>query len=217
MSRHEVQTSEDDGEGSEAAEAFDFKAELTALIPQLRAFARSLCGDPALADDLTQEALIKAWSARDRFEPGTNLRAWSFMILRNHFYSHRRRAWRQQQWDDAVDDLRLTAPAGQHAQLDLADLERALQTLPDSQREALILVGAGGFSYAEAAAVCGVEVGTVKSRVSRARTTLVERLGGTDRLPARRAVEEIMRSLLEEAASLGRGRAVGALVGLAAA
>jgi RNA polymerase sigma-70 factor (ECF subfamily) len=160
-----------------------FKAGLIELIPFLRAFARSLCGNPEMADDLAQETLVKAWQARDMFAPGTNLKAWLFTILRNQFYSDRRRAWRQAPWDqDAAE--RIPGSAGEQTwAAELSDTARALTSLSDEQREALILVGAGGFSYEDAAAICHCAVGTVKSRVARARKTLIAILEGEDPLP----------------------------------
>jgi RNA polymerase sigma factor (sigma-70 family) len=150
----------------------DFKAELALVIPQLRAFGRSLSGNRDLADDLVQETLMKAWAARSRFQAGTNMRAWTFIILRNLFLSQMRRSRFTGEWDDLTADRLLAAPAGQDRQIELGDVQRALQHLPQSQREALILVGAGGFAYEEAADICGVAVGTIKSRVARGRVAL---------------------------------------------
>ncbi|HEX7854662.1 MAG TPA: sigma-70 family RNA polymerase sigma factor [Sphingobium sp.] len=150
----------------------DFKDKLAGVIPQLRAFARSLCGDRDRADDLVQETMLKAWAARERFEEGTNFRAWTFTILRNHFLSGVRRNRFVGEWNDLVADKILSAPASQDRTVELRDLMRALQQLPDAQREALILVGAGGISYEETAEITGVAIGTVKSRVARARTAL---------------------------------------------
>ncbi len=179
----------------------DFKTELLALIPFLRAFARSLCGSQDGADDLAQETLVKAWQSRSTFAPGTNLKAWLFTILRNQFYSDRRRAWRQTPWDqDAAERLPGTSQ-DQTWSADLSDTARALRQLPDEQREALILVGAGGFSYADAATICHCAVGTVKSRVARARKALIEILEGQDSLsPTQRpeqgdAARDIMAQL----------------------
>ncbi len=149
-----------------------FKRELTALIPQLRAFARTLTGDATQADDLAQDAMMKAWSARASFELGTNMKAWTFMILRNQFYSEKRRSWRQSQLDQEAAERTLVAPDDPMAPVALDELRQGLGMLPPEQREALILVGAGGFAYEEAAAICGCAVGTVKSRVSRARRAL---------------------------------------------
>jgi len=157
-----------------AAERRDaiFRTDLVALIPQLRAFARTLCGDAAAADDLAQDAMLKAWDARESFELGTNMKAWTFMILRNQFYSERRRSWRQSQLDQEVAERTLVAVDDPEAPVALDELRQALAMLPPEQREALVLVGAGGLAYQQAAAICGCAVGTVKSRVSRARRTL---------------------------------------------
>ncbi|HWA02687.1 MAG TPA: sigma-70 family RNA polymerase sigma factor [Rhizomicrobium sp.] len=170
-------------DASNAESTSDFKTELLALIPFLRAFARSLTGNQDAADDLAQETLVKAWQSRATFAPGTNLKAWLFTILRNQFYSDRRRAWRQTPWDqDAAERLPGTSQ-DQSWSADLSDTARALRQLPDEQREALILVGAGGFSYADAAEICHCAVGTVKSRVARARKALIEILEGQAALP----------------------------------
>jgi len=146
-----------------------FERDLTALIPHMRAFARSLCGNPTDADDLAQDALAKAWQARGSFTPGTNLKAWTFMIVRNQFYSDKRRSWRSSQLDPEVAAQTLVAVDDPSAALELDELRRALAMLPEEQREALTLIGAAGLSYEEASAVTGVNIGTVKSRVSRAR------------------------------------------------
>lgn len=161
-----------------------FKADLLDLIPFLRAFARSLCGNQETADDLAQETLVKAWQARNMFAPGTNLKAWLFTILRNQFYSDRRRAWRQAPWDQDAAERIPGSSAEQSWAAELSDTTRALAQLSDEQREALILVGAGGFSYEDAAAICHCAVGTVKSRVARARKSLLAILEGDDPIPA---------------------------------
>jgi RNA polymerase sigma-70 factor (ECF subfamily) len=172
-----------DQEGAAGAQdAVDFKAELLSLIPFLRAFARSLCGNHDSADDLAQETLVKAWQSRATFAPGTNLKAWLFTILRNQFYSDRRRAWRQTPWDQEAAERLPGTSQDQNWSADLSDTARALRQLPDEQREALILVGAGGFSYADAATICHCAVGTVKSRVARARKALMEILEGDSTL-----------------------------------
>jgi RNA polymerase sigma factor (sigma-70 family) len=150
----------------------EFKECLASAIPHLRAFGRSLCGNRDTADDLVQETMLKAWAARDRFEAGTNFKAWTFTILRNLYYSQTRRYRFVGEWDDAVADRLLAAPASQDKVIELRDLSRALQQLPAPQREALILVGAGGISYEETAEITGVAVGTIKSRVARARAAL---------------------------------------------
>ncbi|MEZ5654665.1 MAG: sigma-70 family RNA polymerase sigma factor [Sphingobium sp.] len=167
----------------------EFKSELAAVIPHLRAFARSLSGSRDLADDLVQETLMKAWAARERFQAGTNMRAWTFIILRNHFLSQMRRSRFRGEWDELTADRLLAAPAEQDKQVELADLQRGLMQLPSSQREALILVGAGGFAYEEAAEICGVAVGTIKSRVARGRTAL-EQVLNDGSLPSRRDGKE---------------------------
>ena len=149
-----------------------FKRELVKLIPHLRAFARTLAGDPASADDLAQDAMMKAWDARSSFQMGTNMKAWTFMILRNQFYSEKRRSWRQTQLDQEAAERTLVAVDDPEAPVALDELRLSLAQLPPEQREALILVGAGGFAYEEAADICGCAVGTVKSRVSRARRAL---------------------------------------------
>src|SRR5665213_2031725 len=179
-----------------------FKADLVALIPHLRAFARTLAGDPASADDLAQDAMMKAWDARASFQMGTNMKAWTFMILRNQFYSEKRRAWRQTQLDQEAAERTLVAVDDPEAPVALDELRLGLATLPSEQREALVLVGAGGFAYEEAAAICGCAVGTVKSRVSRARKALqaiLER-GDYDRDGA--AAGEAMGSILAHAERL---------------
>lgn len=178
----------------------DFQRDLIALIPQLRAFARSLCGDATLADDLAQEALLRAWRRQETYSTGTNLRAWMFMILRNTFYSHRRKAWRSASLDPELAERLLVTDGGQEGRLDLQDLRRALDVLPDHQREALILVGASGMTYQEAAALTGVTIGTVKSRVCRARLSLQQvlawdRPAQDDPAPANRALRLIMGQL----------------------
>jgi RNA polymerase sigma-70 factor (ECF subfamily) len=121
---------------------------------------------------LAQDAMMKAWDARASFEMGTNMKAWTFMILRNQFYSEKRRSWRQSQLDQEAAERTLVAIDDPAAPVALDELRLSLGMLPSEQREALILVGAGGFAYEEAADICGCAVGTVKSRVSRARRAL---------------------------------------------
>ena len=150
----------------------DFRRDLLAAIPALRGFARGLCGNRDLADDLAQDALAKAWAARASYMPGTHFRAWLFRILRNHYFSLGRRAHRFAPWDEALADRVLVSAATQGSGIDIADVQRGLATLPDEQREALLLVSASGLSVEEAAAVMGCAVGTVKSRVSRGRAAL---------------------------------------------
>ena len=185
-----------------------FKDELVQQIPHLRAFGRSLTGNREAADDLAQEALVKAWNARSSYEPGTNMKAWTFMILRNHFYSEKRRAWRQAAWDEEKAERTLTSPAGQDTVLDLEDLRRAMNHLPEEQREALVLVGAGGFAYEEAAEICDCAVGTIKSRVNRARKALEEmmndRSGAAHKGEKSSGASDAMSSILSEADTLAR-------------
>jgi RNA polymerase sigma-70 factor (ECF subfamily) len=155
-----------------------FEGELLEAIPFLRAFARTLCHDAEQAEDLAQEALMKAWQCREQFQPGTNLRAWLATILRNRFYSlGRRRKW-QADYDQEIMERTLVAPDDPEANVELEDVRRALSMLPDFQREALILVGAGGMSYEEVAQIAGCPLGTVKSRVRRARDELQSILFG---------------------------------------
>lgn len=155
----------------------DFKSGLLAAIPNLRAFAVSLTHNTDRADDLVQETLVKAWDKHESFQPGTNLKAWLFTILRNEFYSQMRKRGREIQDSDGIMTARLAVHPSQHGSLDLEDFRVALERLPEDQREAIILIGASGFSYEEAAEICGCAVGTIKSRVSRARSRLQELLG----------------------------------------
>ena len=155
----------------------DFKNDLIAEMSNLRAFAVSLCGSASMADDLVQETLLRAWSKWDKFQPGTSLRAWLFTILRNIYYSNCRKSVREVQDTDGAYAQRLVVPGDQESHVDLEDFRKALAKLPVEQREVLILVGASGVSYEEAATICNVEVGTIKSRLSRARSQLVALLG----------------------------------------
>jgi RNA polymerase sigma-70 factor (ECF subfamily) len=152
------------------------REELIRQIPNLRAFAVSLCGNAERADDLVQEALMKAWASIDMFEAGTNMRAWLFTILRNVYYSDFRKKRREVEDADGKLAANLATHPEQHGHLDMVDFKAALSKLAPDQREALVLVGASGFSYDEAAEICGCAVGTVKSRVNRARTRLAELL-----------------------------------------
>lgn len=157
-----------------------FKADLTALIPNLRAFARSLCGDAVWADDLVQEAVMRAWANREKYEEGTNLKAWLFTILRNFFFNELRKKKRFRENNNADTAPENAVHESQLSSLHLKDLVRALGKLPPDQREALILTSVDGFSYDETAEICGCAVGTIKSRVARARRELEEQLGGAD-------------------------------------
>jgi RNA polymerase sigma-70 factor, ECF subfamily len=159
----------------------DFPGLLVACIPGLRAFGITLTSNAERADDLVQETLLKAWKSQKSFERGTNLRAWLFTILRNEFYTQLRKRKREVEDADGVYSNSLSVPGGQESHLDMQDMRLALAKLPHDQREAIILVGASGFSYEEAAEICMVAVGTVKSRVSRARTRLTELLMPPDK------------------------------------
>jgi RNA polymerase sigma-70 factor (ECF subfamily) len=151
-----------------------WRDDVVALIPALRAFAWSLSHNAADADDLVQEALIKAWSHRDRFEPGTNLRAWLFTILRNTYYTVAVRRRREVRDENGKYAASLSAEASQDWGVAVHALQAALMQLPHEHREALILVGAAGLTYEEAAEICGCALGTIKSRVNRARAKLLK-------------------------------------------
>ena len=168
-----------------AAVSQGFKTDLLGSIPSLRAFAVSLTQNADKADDLVQETLVKAWDKHESFQPGTNLKAWLFTILRNEFYSQMRKRGREVQDSDGIMTARLAVHPAQHGQLDLKDFRGALEQLPEDQREAIILIGASGFSYEEAAEICGCAVGTIKSRVARGRVAL-EQLMSSGKLPSRR-------------------------------
>ena len=150
--------------------------EIIAAVPNLRAFAISLTGHSERADDLVQDTIVRAWGAIDQFERGTNLNAWLFTILRNLFHSEYRKRKREVEDADGSYAARLRTHPDQHSRLDFEDFRAALATLPLDQREALLVVGAQGMSYEGAAEVCDVAVGTVKSRVNRARFKLASLL-----------------------------------------
>jgi RNA polymerase sigma-70 factor (ECF subfamily) len=152
--------------------------DMVALVPQMHTFARSLCRDGVKADDLVQEALARALANIDRFRPGTNLKAWLFTIVRNEHYSQLRRRKFEAMGVDTDSLPEPSVPPDHDGDLELRDLNRALATLSPGQRTALILVSASGFSYEEAARICGCAVGTIKSRVARARDTLMAILDG---------------------------------------
>jgi RNA polymerase sigma-70 factor, ECF subfamily len=167
----------------------DLRADLFKAIPHLRAFAISLTGNVDHADDLVQDAIVRGLSHLDSFTPGTNLQAWLFTILRNHFHTSLRRRKREVEDPDGAMASLLSTPPEQHARLDFEDFRTALAQLPLEQREVLLLVGAEGLSYEEAAQICGTKIGTIKSRMNRARARLAELLHveaeedlGTDRV-----------------------------------
>jgi len=162
--------------GATRTEPPSFKRDLLATLPSLRAFAVSLSGRHDKADDLVQDTVMKAWAKQESFELGTNMKAWLFTILRNEFYSQMRKRGREVQDTDGAFTERMAVHPSQYGIVDLNDFRKALDKLPDDQREAVILIGASGFSYEEAAEICKCAVGTMKSRVSRARTKLQELL-----------------------------------------
>ncbi len=151
-----------------------WRDDVLALIPALRAFAWSLSHNSADADDLVQDTLIKAWTHRDKFEPGTNLRAWLFTILRNTYYTAAVRRRREIPDEDGKHAAALSSGPTQDWSVAMTALQEALALLPAEHREALILVGAAGLTYEEAAEICGCALGTIKSRVNRARARLLK-------------------------------------------
>ena len=154
-----------------------FRDSLLAGIPSLRAFGFSLTHNWEVTDDLVQDTLTRAWANRDRFETGSNMLAWLFTILRNTHYSRYRTKVREVEDPDGSYAENLQTHPEQHAHLEFQDMQAALQRLPMDQREALLLVAAEGMSYEDTAVVLGVAVGTVKSRVSRARAQLAKNMG----------------------------------------
>jgi RNA polymerase sigma-70 factor (ECF subfamily) len=172
---------------SAASLSREFQKDLIALIPFLRAFARSMCLQRDRGDDLAQDTLAKAWKARASFQAGSNLKAWLFTILRNEYYSQQRRRWRQTQWDQVKGENIAAPPDSQYWSMALGDAAQALRELPDTQREALVLVAAGGHSYEEAAIICNAPVGTIKSRVARGRAALLQLVDGDLQRPRRNA------------------------------
>ena len=152
----------------------DFKRAMLGCLGSLRAFAVSLTGRHDRADDLVQDTIMKAWAKQESYQPGTNMRAWLVTILRNEFYSQIRKSGREVQDTDGAYTSRLSVPPEQHGSVDLADFKTALAKLPEDQREAILLIGASGFAYEEAAEICGCALGTIKSRVNRARGRLLK-------------------------------------------
>jgi RNA polymerase sigma factor, sigma-70 family len=171
---------------------------ILAAVPSLRAFAISLSGQVDRADDLVQDTLLRALSNLHRFERGTNLNAWLFTILRNLFHSEYRKRRREVEDPEGSYASRLKVQPEQGARLDFEDFRSALAKLPPDQREALLLVGAQGFSYEEAANICGCAVGTIKSRVNRARFRLASLLNVDD-------VEDLGPDSMTRAALQGTG------------
>ncbi len=157
-----------------------FRDQLVAMIPQLRSFARGLCGWRDMADDLAQDTMTRAWSARASFTPGTNFRAWMFMIMRNQFYTSIRKSNRTTSLDPELAERTLIQSPEQQHHIHVADVAKALQKLPFEQREVLLLIGANGVSYEEAAEIVGCAVGTIKSRLARGRKALAVLIEGDD-------------------------------------
>src|SRR3954451_10041705 len=162
--------------GSVIGAGENFRADLLSVPRDLRAFALTLLGDSERADDLVQETLLRALEKWDTFEPGTNLQAWAFTLMRNLFYSDYRQRRREVEDVDGLFAASVAIPAEQPSRIEFADLRSALTRLPAEQREAVLLVGAEGYSYEEAAVICRTKVGTIKSRVNRARNHLAELL-----------------------------------------
>jgi len=163
--------------GRREMDAAALRTQVLEFLPALRAFARSLTRNRTEADDLVQETLLKALSNMDKFDPGTNLRAWLFTILRNTYYTEIRKRRRENDGMSALAQQDTNIGPSQEWSATLSSLKEALAKLPDDQREALVLVGAAGLSYEEAAAVCGCALGTIKSRVNRARAKLLVLMG----------------------------------------
>lgn len=149
-----------------------FTDEMTASLPALRSFARSLCRQRDMADDLVQETMIRAWSSRHTFMPGSKFRPWLFTILRNQFYTAIRKSSRTVIWEPEAAERILVQEPEQEARLHLEDIEQALGQLPASQREMLVLIAGAGLSYEEAAVVADCKIGTVKSRINRGRAAM---------------------------------------------
>lgn len=156
------------------APELSFKRELLATLPSLRAFAVSLAGRHDRADDLVQDTVLKAWAKQESFALGTNIKAWLFTILRNDFLTQTRRRKREVEDPEGSWAEKVAVMPDQGARLDFTDMLKALSKLPVDQREALLLVGAEGLSYEDAARICGTNIGTIKSRINRARNRLSE-------------------------------------------
>jgi RNA polymerase sigma-70 factor, ECF subfamily len=164
----------------DASAALAFRSGLLEVIPNLRAFAISLTHNVDRADDLVQDTILRAWNKRDSFQPGTNLPAWAFTIMRNGFYTEHRKRRLEVEDPDGTCAATLTTTPDQMSHLEMQDVQAALKGLRPDQRKALLLVAVEGLSYEDAAAVCGVAVGTVKSRVNRARIQLALLMSHTD-------------------------------------
>jgi RNA polymerase sigma-70 factor (ECF subfamily) len=188
-------------DGQNADPDTEFRDGLLSLMPLMHGVSRSLCRNVNLSEEILQEALCKAWAARDSFLPGSNLKAWLLTILRNAYYNHRRRAWRRVGLDEDMA-LRIAGPEDEQLwSVHLADTVDALGVLSFAQRKALLLVGFGGFTYEDAAVMCDCPVGTAKSRVTRARRKILAALEGAGkpfrhgRIPRGRAAHQIIQEL----------------------
>lgn len=164
---------------SQVASDRQFQTEIIGLMPRLRAFSIRLCGWN-LGEDIAQQALTKAWGARNSYQSGSNMKAWLFTIARNEYYSHQRRSWRQVVWNQDAGERIVVPPLQQHWASELSDVRRAMLVLPVREREAILLVTVGALSYEKAAAIAVAPVGSMKSRVSCARARLVKMMDGTD-------------------------------------
>ncbi len=173
---------------------FDFVDELERMLPEMRAFARSLARDAELADDLVQDTYLKAWGAMDSFRPGAAMRPWLFQILRNQYLQHTRRAWRSTELEPEQAERTLVSSECLESKSDFKILQTVLETLPPQQRDALILVAAAGFTYEEAGEIFGCSDGTVKSRVSRAREAAIHSMARADSGKTRRVPHGQTRS-----------------------
>ncbi|MBL0403812.1 sigma-70 family RNA polymerase sigma factor [Microvirga aerilata] len=170
------------------------------LLPNLRAFAFSLTNDPTRVDDMVQDTFLRAWANIDHFERGSNLGAWLFTILRHAFYTEHRKRRHEVEDPTGVHAARLKVPPEQEAALATSELRLALAHLPRSHREALLLVGGEGLTYEEVAMLQGVAVGTIKSRVNRARLQLAELL----QMKSRHEIgpDEVMQAAMQEPMTL---------------
>ena len=177
----------------------DVRQDLFSALPHLRAFAISLTGDVDRADDLVQEAVLRGLSHLHQFKRGTNFQGWMFTILRNQFHSSYRKRRREVEDADGIYAAKVAIPPEQGAHLDFTDFRSALGKLSPEQREALLLIGAEGLTYEETAAICGTKVGTIKSRVNRARKRLAELLGleELDEIGPDRVVQAALREEIE--------------------
>lgn len=161
--------------------AFDaFTRDMTASLPALHSFARSLCRQGDMAEDLVQETMVRAWSSRHTFLPGSNFRPWLFTILRNQFYNAMRKQARTVTWEPEAAERLLVQEPEQEARIHLEDVERALSQLPDNQREMLLLIAGAGMTYEEAAVAADCKLGTVKSRINRGRAAIRMIIEGGD-------------------------------------